>query len=93
MDVKMYLLYCTVLYCTVLYCTVVMTPPKQPNLSMRMVSAPALLAASAADSPEGPPPTTSTSHLSVDKGFVLGALIHYAKGWCMSSFFIQMEYN
>ena len=65
----MYLLYCTVLYCTVLYCTVVMTPPKQPNLSMRMTSAPALLAASAADSPEGPPPTTSTSHLSVDKGF------------------------
>ncbi len=43
--------------------TVVITPPKHPNLSIRMTSAPALRAARAADSPDGPPPTTSTSHL------------------------------
>ena len=33
------------------------------DLSMRMTSAPALLAARAADSPEGPPPTTNTWEL------------------------------
>ena len=33
------------------------------DLSMRMTSAPALLAARAADNPEGPPPTTNTWEL------------------------------
>jgi len=37
-----------------------MTPPKQPNLSIMRVDAPARLAPIAADSPAGPPPTTIT---------------------------------
>ena len=57
--------------------TVVMTPPKHPNFSMRMTSAPALLAAKAADRPEGPPPTTSTSHLLKEKSY---------KGYCHLQF-------
>eukprot|EP00038_Savillea_parva_P007678 m.171810 g.171810 ORF g.171810 m.171810 type:complete len:338 (-) comp13428_c0_seq1:398-1411(-) len=44
--------------------TVVMTPPKHPYRSRRIVSAPVRRAASAADSPAGPAPTTSTSHVS-----------------------------
>ena len=36
--------------------------PGNPNFSKRIVSAPARFAAKAADIPDGPPPTTSTSH-------------------------------
>mmetsp|Transcript_34069 Transcript_34069/g.90801 ORF Transcript_34069/g.90801 Transcript_34069/m.90801 type:complete len:214 (+) Transcript_34069:1190-1831(+) len=40
--------------------TVEITPPKHPNRSTNKTSAPAFLAAMAAESPDGPPPTTRT---------------------------------
>ena len=44
--------------------TVVITPPKHPNLSHKMVSAPDRAELMAALNPLGPPPTTKTSHLA-----------------------------
>ena len=42
----------------------VIVPPKHPNLSIRITSAPALAAPIAAESPDGPPPTTKISQES-----------------------------
>ena len=50
--------------------TVVMTPPKHPNLSHKIVSAPALAALIAALKPLGPPPTTNTSHFASNGNFL-----------------------
>ena len=67
--------------------TVVMTPPKQPNLSQRMVSAPALALEIAAERPLGPPPTTRTSHLAKMGTFLGVSRNRY------STYYVYIMYN
>ena len=64
--------------------TVVITPPKHPNFSMIVTFPPARLAAMAAESPAGPPPTTRISQRAQTGTFLVSTTNYFWRSWWAS---------